>query len=178
MGFKRLKDAPSELGISKSTMLRRIADGTIPAPIKASERAVGWHDDDFAVIVSKLCLKPNETSGPPKSLSETWEAILADFAASPEYRASLPLSEAVGAAAEVYPQLAGLLSAAAQHEGLMVRKPRPPDYVVVQIDTGQWCRVSNWRDGKAEVYVTNSREDAFRPQAKTAAGLPKGPRYE
>lgn len=43
----RRKDVERSVGLSRSTIYSRIADGTFPAPIPLGERAVGWRASDI-----------------------------------------------------------------------------------------------------------------------------------
>ena len=43
----RLKTILARTGLSRSTIYRKIADGTFPAQIKISVNGTGWHESDI-----------------------------------------------------------------------------------------------------------------------------------
>ena len=43
----RLKTVLSRTGLSRSTIYRKIADGTFPTQIKISTNGSGWHESDI-----------------------------------------------------------------------------------------------------------------------------------
>jgi prophage regulatory protein len=43
----RLKTVLARTGLSRSTIYRKIAEGTFPAQIKISLNATGWHESDI-----------------------------------------------------------------------------------------------------------------------------------
>ena len=43
----RLKTVLSRTGLSRSTIYRKIADGTFPAQLKISTNGTGWHESDI-----------------------------------------------------------------------------------------------------------------------------------
>jgi prophage regulatory protein len=43
----RLKTVLSRTGLSRSTVYRKIADGTFPAQLKISANGTGWHESDI-----------------------------------------------------------------------------------------------------------------------------------
>jgi prophage regulatory protein len=43
----RLKTVLSRTGLSRSTIYRKIAEGTFPAQIKISTNGTGWHESDI-----------------------------------------------------------------------------------------------------------------------------------
>src|SRR3569833_1388873 len=43
----RLKTVLSRTGLSRSTIYRKIADGTFPAQLKISANGTGWHESEF-----------------------------------------------------------------------------------------------------------------------------------
>lgn len=44
--FLRLSTVKSRTGLSRSTLYRRITEGSFPSPIQLGGRAVGWLDSD------------------------------------------------------------------------------------------------------------------------------------
>ncbi|MXY68670.1 MAG: AlpA family transcriptional regulator [Acidobacteriia bacterium] len=46
MKVLRLPDVVARVGLSKSTLWRRINDGEFPEPIKLGPRAVGWLEEE------------------------------------------------------------------------------------------------------------------------------------
>ena len=42
----RLKTVLSRTGLSRSTIYRKIAEGTFPAQLKISTNGTGWHESD------------------------------------------------------------------------------------------------------------------------------------
>jgi prophage regulatory protein len=43
----RLKDVSRLVGLSRSTIYKRVSDGTFPPPIRVSERSVRWRMQDL-----------------------------------------------------------------------------------------------------------------------------------
>ena len=43
----RLKTVLARTGLSRSTIYRKIADGTFPAQLKISANGTGWHESDI-----------------------------------------------------------------------------------------------------------------------------------
>jgi prophage regulatory protein len=43
----RLKTVLSRTGLSRSTIYRKIAEGTFPAQLKISTNGTGWHESDI-----------------------------------------------------------------------------------------------------------------------------------
>src|SRR5260370_38662350 len=43
----RLRTALSRTGLSRSTIYRKIAEGTFPAQLKISTNGTGWHESDI-----------------------------------------------------------------------------------------------------------------------------------
>ena len=56
----RLKTVLSRTGLSRSTIYRKIAEGTFPAQLKISTNGTGWHESD----VNRWIADP--VSWPPK----------------------------------------------------------------------------------------------------------------
>lgn len=44
----RLPDVLRVVGLSRTTVWRKIHDGTFPAPLRLSERVIAWEPDDIA----------------------------------------------------------------------------------------------------------------------------------
>jgi prophage regulatory protein len=44
----RLKTVLSRTGLSRSTIYRKIAEGTFPAQLKISTNGTGWHESDIS----------------------------------------------------------------------------------------------------------------------------------
>jgi len=44
----RQKDVQDITGLSRSTIYRHINAGTFPAPVKLTERLIGWHDSSIS----------------------------------------------------------------------------------------------------------------------------------
>lgn len=47
VSYKRLPQVKQATGLSRSTILRKAAEGTFPRPIKISERAIAWNSDQL-----------------------------------------------------------------------------------------------------------------------------------
>jgi len=45
--ISRLKTVLSRTGLSRSTIYRKIAEGTFPAQLKISHNGSGWHESDI-----------------------------------------------------------------------------------------------------------------------------------
>ncbi|CAL79856.1 putative Prophage CP4-57 regulatory protein [Bradyrhizobium sp. ORS 278] len=43
----RLRTVLARTGLSRSTIYRKIAEGTFPAPLKISTNGSGWHDSEI-----------------------------------------------------------------------------------------------------------------------------------
>jgi len=43
----RLKTILARTGLSRSTIYRKIAEGTFPAPLKISTHGTGWHESEI-----------------------------------------------------------------------------------------------------------------------------------
>jgi prophage regulatory protein len=43
----RLKNVLARTGLSRSTIYRKIAEGTFPAQLKISTNGTGWHESDI-----------------------------------------------------------------------------------------------------------------------------------
>ena len=50
----RIADVCELLGISRSTIYKRVSDGTFPRPIQVGPRAVRWHVDDIVAWRDEL----------------------------------------------------------------------------------------------------------------------------
>ena len=49
----RQKDVQKITGLSRSTIYRHINAGTFPAPVKLTERLIGWHSHDISNWMSE-----------------------------------------------------------------------------------------------------------------------------
>ncbi|MYH02253.1 MAG: AlpA family phage regulatory protein [Nitrospira sp. SB0675_bin_23] len=49
-------------GLSRSTLYRKMREGTFPVPLKVSERAVRWRDSDIRAYVDSLPRSYGETA--------------------------------------------------------------------------------------------------------------------
>jgi prophage regulatory protein len=47
----RRKAVEQKTGLSRSTIYRKMADGTFPQPVQLSEKAVAWRSDDIAAFI-------------------------------------------------------------------------------------------------------------------------------
>ncbi len=50
----RLPAVQAATGQPKSTIYKRVKDGTFPAPVKISKRAVAWREADIAAWMQRL----------------------------------------------------------------------------------------------------------------------------
>lgn len=50
----RLPIVKNRTGLSRTTIYKRIADGTFPKPIKIGVRAVGWLESDIDAFIEGL----------------------------------------------------------------------------------------------------------------------------
>lgn len=55
--FLRLSDVTKMLGMSRSTIYKRVSERTFPQPIKISERSVRWRAEDLAEWCNELELR-------------------------------------------------------------------------------------------------------------------------
>src|SRR5277367_506871 len=59
----RLKTVLSRTGLSRSTIYRKIAEGTFPPQIKISVNGTGWHESDInRWIADPVSWRPNSNS--------------------------------------------------------------------------------------------------------------------
>jgi prophage regulatory protein len=60
----RLKTVLSRTGLSRSTMYRKIAEGTFPPQVKISIHGTGWHESELnRWIANPVAYRPNATDG-------------------------------------------------------------------------------------------------------------------
>ena len=52
MRIIRTEDLTRRLGLSRATILRNVKAGRFPAPIKISQRAIGWRIDDVEAWIA------------------------------------------------------------------------------------------------------------------------------
>ncbi|MBR0947515.1 prophage regulatory protein [Bradyrhizobium japonicum] len=65
----RLKTVLARTGLSRSTIYRKIAEGTFPAQLRISMNGSGWHESDID------CWVANPTDWrPPEVMTETMRA--------------------------------------------------------------------------------------------------------
>ena len=59
----RLRTVLSRTGLSRSTIYRKIAEGTFPAQLKISTNGTGWHESDInRWIADPVSWRPNASS--------------------------------------------------------------------------------------------------------------------
>ena len=59
----RLRTVLSRTGLSRSTIYRKIAEGTFPTQIKISTNGTGWHESDLNCwIADPVSWRPNASS--------------------------------------------------------------------------------------------------------------------
>lgn len=57
----RLKTVLSRTGLSRSTLYRKIAEGTFPAQLRISTNGTGWHESDInRWIANPVAWRPGE----------------------------------------------------------------------------------------------------------------------
>jgi prophage regulatory protein len=61
--FLRLRDVCASLAMSHSTIYRRIAEGTFPAPVRISERSVRWRREDVDAWRTAIEVESNALRG-------------------------------------------------------------------------------------------------------------------
>lgn len=61
-GFLRLTQLLTFIPVSKSTLWRRIKDGSFPAPIKLSERVTVWRVEDVRRWIQKFGIQDTTSS--------------------------------------------------------------------------------------------------------------------
>ena len=49
-------------GLSRSTIFRKVRDGTFPAPVKAGKRALRWRESDIRVWIDSRPQSNGETA--------------------------------------------------------------------------------------------------------------------
>ena len=52
MRIIRTEDLTRRLGLSRATIFRKVKAGRFPAPIKISQRAIGWRIDDVEAWIA------------------------------------------------------------------------------------------------------------------------------
>lgn len=52
--INRLNELKIRLGLSKTTIYKKIANGTFPASVRISERSVGWKETDIQAWLESL----------------------------------------------------------------------------------------------------------------------------
>jgi prophage regulatory protein len=50
----RLSDVMERTGLGRSTIYRKISEGTFPAPVKVGQAAVRWKESDLAAWIAAL----------------------------------------------------------------------------------------------------------------------------
>lgn len=60
----KLKDVTRATSLGRSTIYRRIGEGTFPAPLKLSEGCVRWDADDLETWKASLPKAANDNSKP------------------------------------------------------------------------------------------------------------------
>ena len=63
MRICRLTEVTELVGLCKSSIYRKVADGTFPAPIKISERAIGWTDTVISEWIESRIAESERDSG-------------------------------------------------------------------------------------------------------------------
>ena len=56
------REVERRTGLSRSTLYRKMRDGTFPVPLKVSERAVRWRDSDIRAYVDSRPRSYGETA--------------------------------------------------------------------------------------------------------------------
>ena len=56
------REVERRTGLSRSTIYRKMSDGTFPVPLKVSERAVRWRDSDIRAYVDSRPRSYGETA--------------------------------------------------------------------------------------------------------------------
>ena len=51
-GFIRLPDVKARTALSRSTIYKRVADGTFPPPVRLGARAAAWVEEEIAVWIA------------------------------------------------------------------------------------------------------------------------------
>jgi len=55
--FYRIAEVTSLVGVSEPTIWRRVKDGSFPAPVRVSKRAVAWRQSDLREWADNLQVK-------------------------------------------------------------------------------------------------------------------------
>ena len=56
------REVERRTGLSRSTLYRKMREGTFPVPVKISERAVRWRDSDIRAYVDSRTRSYGETT--------------------------------------------------------------------------------------------------------------------
>ena len=56
------REVERRTGLSRSTIYRKMSDGTFPVPLKVSERAVRWRESDIRAYVDSRPRSYGETA--------------------------------------------------------------------------------------------------------------------
>ena len=56
------REVERRTGLSRSTLYRKMSEGTFPVPLKVSDRAVRWRDSDIRAYVESLPRSYGETA--------------------------------------------------------------------------------------------------------------------
>ena len=56
------REVERRTGLSRSTIYRKMRDGSFPVPLKVSERAVRWRDSDIRAYVDSRLRSYGETA--------------------------------------------------------------------------------------------------------------------
>jgi len=57
----RIEDVVAQVGLSRATIYRKMAEGKFPKPVRLSQRAIGWRETDITTWVNALTYTPQET---------------------------------------------------------------------------------------------------------------------
>ena len=56
------REVEQRTGLSRSTISRKVRDGTFPAPVKAGKRALRWRESDIRVWIDSCPPSNGETA--------------------------------------------------------------------------------------------------------------------
>ena len=62
MRIIRTEDLTRRLGLSRATIFRNVKAGRFPAPIKISQRAIGWRIDDVEAWIAAQAASEAQTA--------------------------------------------------------------------------------------------------------------------
>ncbi len=51
--FLRINDLIATIGLSRSTIYREVAKGALPAPVRLTQRAIGWWESDVQAALEQ-----------------------------------------------------------------------------------------------------------------------------